>query len=99
MEGPSLMKNILLWPGVIILFATIVITVGSREVATSPAQAVPLNSVPDVVAIGPAVSDVAFIDTSYAWAVDRTGGALYHTESGSLLRKQATDFEGRTVLS
>ena len=68
----------------------------SSEVATGPTR---FNSDPDVNSFSPAVTDVAFIDTLYAWAIDRRGAALYHTDSGSLLRKQATNFDGTTVLS
>src|SRR5215217_828047 len=79
------------------VFALIVACSG--EVVTNSGQAARLVSSPDVISNRPTIADVAFIDTSYAWATDHSGKALYHIDNGAPVRKRATDFEGKTFLS
>lgn len=47
----------------------------------------------------PGIGDVAFIDSSHAWAVNRSGTALYHLKEGAPLRTQVTNFGARPVIS
>lgn len=68
----------------------------SREISKIPAQP-HLNSDQDYEK--PVIADVAIIDSSDVWASVVSGTALYHADNGASLRKQATDFGGKTLLS
>jgi photosystem II stability/assembly factor-like uncharacterized protein len=71
----------------------------NREVVTStPAQSTPSNSQGKSPSYQSALADVAFIGT-HAWATDRSGTTLYHTDTGNSMEKTATNFGGEALIS
>ncbi len=68
------------------------------EGATSSGQAAHVPS-PDVIPNQPTIADVAFIDTSFAWATDLRGKAMYRIDNGAPVQKRTPDFGGKTYLS
>lgn len=86
---------------ILILFSsvfTLILGCG-REVVTSSAQAAPSDPGAENDPYRPAIADVAFIDSSEAWAIHRSGTVLYHLVKGTPLRKHATDFGSRPLIS
>lgn len=67
--------------------------------ATSSGQATHLVPSPDVIPNQPTIADVAFVDTSYAWATDRIGKELYRIDNGAAVQKRTPAFGGKTYLS
>src|SRR5262249_39964082 len=68
------------------------------EVATSSGQAAHVEPGTEDFVYLPGIADVAFIDSSHAWAIDQ-GGTLYHVAEGRSPRKQTTNFGRRPVIS
>lgn len=85
---------------ILVLFIVFSIIIGcSREVATNPDQSAPGSHSKDG-SYEPAIADITVIDSSEAWAIDRTGTTLYHAHNGASVGKQATDFGiSKTLIS
>src|ERR1041385_1574496 len=69
------------------------------EGATSSGQAALLEPGTDDVVYRPGIADVAFVDSSYAWAINQAGTTLYQIDKGTSPRKQATKLGRRPLLS
>ena len=86
---------------ILILLASVFTLIVGRscEVVTSSTQAARSDSDTKNDPTRPAIADVAFIDSSDAWAINRSGAALYHVENGASPRKHATNFGSRPLIS
>src|SRR3569832_2799906 len=86
--------------GLLILFGLAFTLIGSGNRKAGTHQAAPLDSDPESYPrYTPSIVDVAFIDSSHAWAVDLSGNTLYRIDNGVAVRKRVTDFKGNTFLS
>ena len=63
---------------ILVLFISVFVLIAgcSREVVTSSSQAARSDPEPRNDSFQPAIADVAFIDNSDAWAIDRSGTSL-----------------------
>ena len=86
---------------VLILLSSVFTLIVGRggEGATSSGQASHSKPGTEDIVYLPGIADVAFIDSSHAWAIDQKGTTLYQVEEGTSARKHATDFGRRPLLS
>lgn len=69
------------------------------EGATSSGQASHLEPGTEDTVYLPGIADVAFIDSSHAWAINQKGTALYEVRESAPPRKHATEFGSRPLIS
>ena len=70
----------------------------SREVVNSASAQTP-QSTPDGIEVISMLVDFASIDSTHAWVTDRSGTALYHTQTGGSLETTATNFGRKPLVS
>jgi len=86
--------------GLILLSSVFTLIVGcGGEGATRSGQAAHLEPGTEDTVYLPGIADVAFIDSSHAWAINQKGTVLYEVRESASPRKQATKFGSRPLLS
>ena len=82
-----------------LLISVFTFIVGGGGNGTSSGQAAHVDPGTEDIVYLPGIADVAFIDSSHAWAIDQRGTALYEVRENASPRKQATELGRRPLLS
>lgn len=102
MKQPGINSARTTWGFVVLILLSSVFTliVGcGGEGATSSGQAAHLEPGTEDIVQLPGIADVAFVNSSQAWAINQRGTTLYHVGDGTSPRKQTTDLGRRPLIS